>query len=93
MLVCVLGAAVEVVGSDPIADLLLDKALLSRSIDAVVTNRMAQGHVPGVIVTLVHGDRIVFRRGPENRITHLFGLFSPFGVFQRIADPAVPPAK
>ena len=63
MLVCVLGAAVEVVCSDPIADLLLDKALLSRSIDAVVANRMAQGHVPGVIVTLVHGDRIVFNKG------------------------------
>jgi len=41
-----------------------------------------------------NGDELIsFRRGPQNRITHLFGLFSPFGVFQRIADPAVPPAK
>lgn len=55
--------AVEAVGGDAIPDVLSDKDLLSRSIDAIVTNRMAQGHVPGAIVTLVHGNKIVFNKG------------------------------
>lgn len=63
LLVCVLGLAVEAVGRDAISDVLLDKDRLSRSIDAIVTNRMAQGHVPGAIVTLVHGNKIVFNKG------------------------------
>jgi CubicO group peptidase (beta-lactamase class C family) len=55
--------AVEAVGRDAMPEVLLDKDLLSRSIDAVVTNRMAQGHVPGAIVTLVHGNKILFNKG------------------------------
>lgn len=62
-LVCAGWFAVEAVGRDAIQDVRLDKDLLSRSIDAVVTNRMTQGNVPGAIVTLVHGNKIVFNKG------------------------------
>lgn len=63
LLVCVVWFAVGATGQSAIRDVLSDKDLLSRSIDAVVTNRMAQGHVPGAIVTLVHGNKIVFNKG------------------------------
>jgi CubicO group peptidase (beta-lactamase class C family) len=63
LFVCAVWFAAEAVARDALSDVLLDKHRLSQSIDAVVTNRMAQGHVPGAIVTLVHGNRIVFNKG------------------------------
>jgi len=38
-------------------------------------------------------ELISVRQGPGHRITHLFGLFSPFGVFQRVADVEAPVPK
>lgn len=44
-------------------DLFNDKGALEKFVDDVVTNRMQEAHVPGAVVTIVRGDRVIFSKG------------------------------
>jgi CubicO group peptidase (beta-lactamase class C family) len=44
-------------------NLLSDSAALETFVDRIVTNRMQEAHVPGVVVTVVKGDRVIFNKG------------------------------
>ncbi len=44
-------------------NLLGDEPALHAFVDGIVTNRMQQAHVPGAVVTIVKGDRVLFKKG------------------------------
>ena len=44
-------------------DLFSDKGALEKFVDNVVTNRMHDAHMPGAVVTIVRGDRVIFSKG------------------------------
>jgi CubicO group peptidase (beta-lactamase class C family) len=44
-------------------NILLDPRRLAAAIDRVVTNRMAEKHIPGAVVTVVHGRKAIFNKG------------------------------
>src|SRR5262245_34713451 len=54
-----------VLGTEPTEphNLLGDQGALEAFVDRVVTNRMQESHVPGAVVTIVKGDRVIFNKG------------------------------
>ncbi|HVU27204.1 MAG TPA: serine hydrolase domain-containing protein [Verrucomicrobiae bacterium] len=44
-------------------DLLSNESALEKFVDGIVTNRMREAHVPGAVVTIVKGDRVIFSKG------------------------------
>jgi CubicO group peptidase (beta-lactamase class C family) len=44
-------------------NLLSDGGALAAFIDGIVTNRMQEARVPGAVVTVVKGDRVIFNKG------------------------------
>src|ERR1700722_639858 len=51
--------------SEPTAstNLLGDENALQAFVDRIVTSRMQEAHVPGAVVTIVKGDRVIFKKG------------------------------
>jgi CubicO group peptidase (beta-lactamase class C family) len=50
--------------NDRLSDDILDNPrLLEAYVSKVVTNRMQKGHVPGAVVTIVRGNKVVFNKG------------------------------
>jgi CubicO group peptidase (beta-lactamase class C family) len=45
------------------SNLLSDASAMEAFVDGIVTNRMQEGHVPGAVVTIVKGDRVIFNKG------------------------------
>src|SRR5688500_15809746 len=43
--------------------ILRDSERLAAAIDCVGTNRMAREHIPGAVVTLVQGKKVLFEKG------------------------------
>jgi CubicO group peptidase (beta-lactamase class C family) len=44
-------------------NLLGNENVLQAFVDRIVTNRMQEAHVPGAVVTIVKGDRVIFNKG------------------------------
>lgn len=59
--VCALLLSASAFAADP--KILRDSDRLAAAIDRVVTNRMARDHIPGAVVTLVHGKKVLFEKG------------------------------
>ena len=53
----------EVTAGEGNESILGDSRRLEEAIDQIVTNRMQKSHVPGAVVTLVKGEKIVFNKG------------------------------
>ncbi len=60
---CGICVSAQMACGSPVATVFPDSKSLAQSIDAIVTNRMAQGHVPGAVVTLVQDGKVVFNKG------------------------------
>lgn len=81
--------------AEPPPDILRDPKGLAAAIDRVVTNRMAAMHIPGAVVTVVHGPKVIFNQGygfanlEERRAVHpektLFRVASVSKVFNAMA--------
>src|SRR5687768_12471407 len=76
-------------------NILRDPQGLAAAIDQVVTNRMAARHIPGAVLTVVHGQKVIFNKGygfanlEERRAVHrektLFRVASVSKVFNAMA--------
>ena len=76
-------------------NLLGNESALRAFVDHIVTNRMQEAHVPGAVVTIVRGDRVIFNKGygfanleqrtPVDPIQTLFRIASVSKVFNAMA--------
>src|SRR5688572_233797 len=53
----------EVTPAEGYESILGNSRRLEEAIDQIVTNRMQKSHVPGAVVTLVKGNKIIFNKG------------------------------
>src|SRR3954464_3404383 len=73
-----------------------DPRVLEAYVSNIVTNRMQKEHVPGAVVTIVHGDKVAFNKGygfanlkekrPVDPDKTLFRIASVSKVFNAMAE-------
>jgi CubicO group peptidase (beta-lactamase class C family) len=62
-MLAVLTGRSEISAEEGKKSILLDARRLEEAVDRIVTNRMEKAHVPGAVVTIVKGNKIVFNKG------------------------------